>query len=112
MSLLCSEGSDEPACCDWSTTYSSDFAISIHAFKYLFKPNIHSQHFAAMLCTNLGLFDLQVFPILYGEINVLQDDVDALLISAIKGQEANHTVVINLEETVPFQLFILCLQIV
>ncbi len=53
---------------------------------------------AAILCTDLGLFKLQVFTILYGKINVLQDNVDALLISAVKGQETNHTVIINLKK--------------
>lgn len=65
----------------------------------------------AILCTNLWLFKLQVFTILYGEINVLQDHVDALLISAVKGQETNHTVIINLKKTVIKQRMIVKLEI-
>lgn len=45
----------------------------------------------------LGLFKLQIFPILNGSIDVLQRYVDALVIGAIKRQEPNHAVVVDLK---------------
>lgn len=48
---------------------------------------------------HLWLLKFQVFPVLNGEINVLQDDVDALLVGPIEWQEANYAVVVDLNET-------------
>lgn len=44
----------------------------------------------------LWLFKLEVLPVLNGAVDVLQDDVDAFIVGAVKRQEANHAVVVNL----------------
>lgn len=48
---------------------------------------------------HLWLLEVEVLSILDGEVNVLQDDVDSLLICAVKGQEPHHAVVLNLDRT-------------
>lgn len=48
---------------------------------------------------HLWLLKFQVFPVLNGEINMLQDDADTLLVGAIERQEANHAVIIDLNGT-------------
>jgi len=45
----------------------------------------------------LRLLDLQVFSVLYGEVDVLQHYVNTFFICAVKGQESYHTVVIYLD---------------
>lgn len=49
------------------------------------------------LFPHLRLFDLQVFSILYREVDVLHNYVNTFLICAVKRQESHHTVVINLD---------------
>lgn len=48
-------------------------------------------------CPDLWLLQLQVFSVLDGEVDVLQHDVHALLICPVKGQEAHHAVVVDLD---------------
>lgn len=47
-------------------------------------------------CSHLWLLDLQVLPILNGEVDVLQHYVDTLLICPVEGQKPYHAVVIYL----------------
>lgn len=48
---------------------------------------------------HLGLLEVQVLSVLDGEVDVLQDDVDSLLVCAVEGQEPHHAVVIDLDTT-------------
>lgn len=52
--------------------------------------------FVVCLFLHLWLLELQILSILYREVNVLQHDVHALLVCAVKRQESHHAVVINL----------------
>lgn len=49
-------------------------------------------------CTYLRLLELQVLAVLYGEVNVLENNVDAFFIGAVERQETHHAVVIDLTE--------------
>lgn len=44
----------------------------------------------------LGLLKLQVLAVLYGEVNVLENNVDPFIVGAVEGQETHHAVVIDL----------------
>lgn len=48
---------------------------------------------------HLWLLEVQVLSVLDGEVDVLQDDVDSLLICAVEGQEPHHAVVLDLDRT-------------
>lgn len=48
---------------------------------------------------HLWLLEVQVLSVLDGEVDVLQDDVESLLVRAVEGQEPDHAVVLDLDRT-------------
>ena len=66
-----------------------------------------------LLVFHLWLLELQVFSVLYREVDVLQHYVNTFLVCAVKRQEPHHTVVINLDgqaETVSLKNINLLIQ--
>lgn len=48
---------------------------------------------------HLWLLEVQVLSVLDGEVDVLQDNIDSLLVRAVEGQEPHHAVVLDLDRT-------------